>query len=116
MTQRDDSERQIIPFATVLQQVAKGSVHNELSELLADLTADVYEHQKPGTLTVVVKLEPTKGGETLTVSVTPTVKGPRATQASIFFASEDGQLTRQDPRQIVADVRALGIAKSGEIA
>lgn len=109
-------ERQIIPFATVLQQVAKGAVATELSELLADLTADVYEHQKPGTLTVVVKVEPTKGGETVTVSVTPTVKGPRATQASIFFATEEGQLTRQDPRQLEADFRGLGIAKTGESA
>lgn len=109
-------ERQIIPFATVLQQVAKGTVHNELSELLADLTADVYEHQKPGTLTIVVKVEPTKGGETLTVSVTPAVKGPRATQASIFFASEDGQLTRHDPRQTEVPLREVGTARRGETA
>lgn len=109
-------ERQIIPFATVLQQVAKGAVATELSELLADLTADVYEHQKPGTLTVVVKVEPTKGGETVTVSVTPTVKGPRATQASIFFATEEGQLTRQDPRQIEAGLHEVGTARRGETA
>lgn len=111
-----DEGRHIIPFATVLQQVAKGTAHNELSELLADLAAAVHEHQKPGTLTIVVKVEPTKGTETLTVSVTPAVKAPRATEASIFFADDAGNLTRHDPRQTAANLEAVGTARRGETA
>lgn len=111
-----DTERQIIPFATVLQQVGKGAAHTKLSELLADLAAAVAEHQKAGTLTVTVKVEPTKGTETLTVSVTSTVKAPQSTVASIFFATEEGQLTRHDPRQIEAPLAAVGTARKGEIA
>ena len=110
-------ERQIIPFAQVLQQVARGAAHNKLSELLADLAAAVHEHQKAGTLTIAVKIEPTKGTETLTVMVTSTMKAPQATEASIFFSDETGNLTRHDPRQLSLPLRdASGLMLGKETA
>lgn len=114
MSTQDNDERQIIPFATVLQQVSKGAAHNELSELLANLAAAVRDYQRPGTLTIVVKVEPTKGTDTLTVSITPSVKAPRATEASLFFSDDAGNLTRHDPRQLTTGPVAL--ARRGETA
>lgn len=110
-------ERQIIPFATVLQQVAKGSAHNKLSELLAELTAAVRDHRKAGTLTITVKVEPMKNTEeNLAVSVTSVLKAPQETETSIFFSDESGNLTRHDPRQIEAGLAAVGTARRGETA
>lgn len=112
-----DNGRQIVPFATVLQQVAKGTAHNKLSELLAELTAAVRDHGKGGSLSITVKVEPTKGtSENLTVSITSTLKAPQATEASIFFADDTGNLTRHDPRQTVANLAAVGTARKGETA
>lgn len=113
----DDPGKQIVPFATVLQQVAKGTAHTKLSELLAELTAAVRDHGKGGSLSITVKVEPTKGtSENLTVSVTSTLKAPQATEASIFFADDGGNLTRHDPRQIAAPLAAVGTARRGETA
>lgn len=117
MSTKDNPERQIVPLATVLQQVAKGTALARLSEQLADLTVAVKENEKPGTLTITIKVEPTKGtSENLTVSVTSTLKVPQETAAGIFFATDDGNLTREDPRQTGADIRAIGLAKTGEKA
>lgn len=109
-------ERQIIPLATVLQQIAKGAAHQKLSEELADLVVAVGEFQKKGTLTITISVEPTKGTETLTVSATHAVKAPQATEASIFFFDESGNLTRHDPRQTEAPLREVGVARRGETA
>lgn len=109
MTTKDkDDGRQIQPFAAVLQQIAKGTAHAELSELLNQLTTAVAEHRKAGTLTLTLRIEPTKGTDTLTVSATSVLKAPRATEASIFFATDDGNLTRDDPNQLQLPLREVG--------
>lgn len=107
VTTKDKDDRQIQPFAAVLQQIGKGATHTKLSELLNELTTAVNEHKKGGTLTVVIKVEPTKGTDTLTVSATSTLKAPQATEASIFFATDDGNLTRDDPNQLQLPLRTV---------
>jgi hypothetical protein len=116
MSNQDNEGRQIIPFATILQQVSKGSAHTKLSENLADLTAAVRDHGKAGTLTIKVRVEPTKGTENLSVSVTSVLNAPQETETSIFFADDSGNLTRHDPRQTAADLAVVGTARRGETA
>lgn len=111
-----DTERQIKPFAAVLQEIAKGRAHARLSEALADLVIAVAETDKKGTLTLTISVEPTKGMDNLTVSANCVVKLPTEQQASIFFADESGQLSRNDPRQIEAPLREVGVAHRGESA
>lgn len=116
MTQstRDD-DRQVKPFAAVLQEIAKGKAHTRLSEALAELVVAVTETEKKGTLTLTLTVEPMKGTtETLTVSANCTLKLPQEQQASVFFATDDGQLVRNDPRQMDLPVR--GVARIGEPA
>lgn len=60
MTQPNQSERQTRPFAAVLEGLRRGRTHRELSEHMQDLTAAVIETQKPGTLTLTIKVVPTK--------------------------------------------------------
>lgn len=109
-----DTERQIKPFAAVLQEIGKGAAHTRLSEALADLTVAVTETQKKGTLTLTLTVEPTKGMENLTVSANCKVTLPTEQQASIFFATDEGQLVRHDPRQTEVPLHEVGTARRGE--
>lgn len=105
---------QVQPFAAILQQIGKGVAHARLSEALQQLTVAVRDTEKKGTLTLTLSVEPNKGTDTLIVSANCTVKLPQEQQASVFFATDDGNLTRSDPRQMDLPVR--GVAKIGETA
>ncbi len=104
-----DGERK--PFAQFLQEQRRGGLHGELSEALQELVRAVEEHRKAGTVTLTVKVAPFGDG---TVAITDRVvlKAPEGERGSgIFFTDADGNLHRQDPRQLeigdaVAEARA----------
>lgn len=111
-----DNTNQVRPFAAVLQDLAKGRVHTDLSTQLADLTAAVGETGRKGTLTLTITVEPAgKGAEALTVSARvaakPPVAGPPPT---VFFADQAGNLTRHDPNQPTLPLRGLQLADGNE--
>ena len=114
-TKDTEGDGQIVPFASVLQQIARGSAHSELSTELQRLARAVIDTEKKGTITLVLTVAPTKG-DALEVSTKITTKVPQEPSASIFFADEIGNLTRSDPRQIEAPLREVGAARKGEIA
>lgn len=95
------------PFAAVLQDLAKGRVHAELSEKLAELTREVLACGKKGTLTLTVTVDLVgKGGETLAVSARVDAKPPRTTPpATVFFSDRVGNLSRNDPNQPTLPLR-----------
>lgn len=89
-------------WETVLREVRGGECVTELSERLADLVAQVRLHGKGGKLTLVVKVTPASRGDTTALMVDDaiTVTPPKAEPArSIFFATADNLLVRNDPRQ-----------------
>lgn len=105
-------DQQVRPFAAVLQEHAKGSVHARLSDLLAELTAAVAETGKKGTLTLVVTVAPVSKGAAgaLTVSTKIAAKVPEGDDAaptSVFFADDHGNLTRNDPNQLTLPLREV---------
>ena len=96
------------PFAAFLQEQRQGGLAVELSELLADTVAAVSEHQKAGTVTLTVKIKP--AGENA-VSITDEVKckAPEGDKpSSLFFADDEGNLSRRDPRQPELPLRRVG--------
>ena len=101
------------PFAAFLQEQRRGGLHGELSDGLAGLVAAVSEHRKAGTLTLTVSVKPTGDG-VVVVTDKVVVKAPEGDRgSSIFFADEDGNLQREDPRQMkigdaLAERRAAG--------
>lgn len=104
----DSTPAMVRPFASVLQELAKGQVHSDASEALRELTTAVAEHGKKGTITVVIEVAPLpKGdGNTLIVSASVTSKPPRGeTRPSVFYLDDDGNLVRDDPRQLKLDIR-----------
>lgn len=89
-------------FVEWLQAQRNGDLSVELDEALAALNLAVVSHNKPGTLSLVVRIEP-QDGEMGTVFVTDDVKikEPRAARpARIWYVNgDDYSLQRNDPRQ-----------------
>lgn len=91
----------IKPFGAWLHEQRNGSLHAELGEHLAEITARVVELQKSGTVTLTVKIAPTGEGQN-SVFITDDVnaKPPQpARPKALFFSDSKGNLSRRDPRQ-----------------
>lgn len=96
------------PFAAFIQEQRNGGLHGELSHELAALVEAVQETQKPGTLTLTVKVAPNKDGVTMTVTDKVVAKAPEVDRgAAIFFVQGDGNLVRRDPRQLEMPLREV---------
>lgn len=92
------------PFASFLQEQSGGQLHDELSTKLHDLIEAIRETGKAGSLSLKIDIKPIAGtdGRTLTVTDTVAAKLPKTERPkSIFFATDDGNLSRTDPRQPV---------------
>jgi len=89
------------PFTDVLRDIRKGRVVETLSEELAEVVRAVLDTNKPGELTLKLKISPQgKGDNALIVSAASTQKIPRAKLPdALFFADLDGDLLRDDPTQ-----------------
>lgn len=86
-------------FQDVLTDLDSGELHRQLTEELAIVVAACRGTRKAGTLTLKISVKPE--GEKMIVGGEVTTKVPKgATMATMFFASDDGQLTRDDPRQL----------------
>lgn len=113
----DEKDRQVRPFAAFLQEQREGVTHSELSEGLSDLVAACIEHGKGGTLTYKVSIKPNKDGVTVFVTDAITVKAPVGERsAALFFADDDGNLSRKDPRQQELPLREVSrpVLRGGE--
>jgi hypothetical protein len=82
-----------------LAQHAKGRTHDELSEKLRELILAVQDIGKPGTLTLKIGAKRINDGQ-VELAAQVTAKLPDIPQASIWFATDDGELTRDDPTQM----------------
>lgn len=87
-------------FLQVLQTHDGGEVCNELADAMRECSAAVALSGKPASLTLTAKFSPAaKGAYALTFAALK-VKLPESERtASLWFADENGNLTRNDPRQ-----------------
>lgn len=105
MSRPDSSdERQVRPFAAVLQEIGGGKLAARAAAQLAELTAAVAATGKKGTITIKVEVAPLKKADanTLVVTGSTTAKVPEgedATPTSVFFADAGGNLSRDNPAQ-----------------
>lgn len=99
------NEAHFRPFAELLTTIDQGSAHAEASRSLHDLVAAVMALGKPGTLTITVKVEPLKGNASqIVVGAQVSAKPPKSSPAAaIFYVDGAGNLSRNDPRQMVLD-------------
>lgn len=100
------------PFSQFLVEQRRGGLHGELSDRLQEVVAAVAEHQKPGSLTLTLKIKPAeKGIGQYVVTDEIRAKAPEGARgASLFFADDHGNLSRDDPRQPELPLREVPAA------
>lgn len=89
-------------FTETLSDIRNGDVIAELTEALVEVVTRVRETGRPGALTLTLKVKnASKGvGSALVIEDDIKTKLPTAEKGTTFlFATEDGQLQRNDPRQ-----------------
>lgn len=101
----DDGGVYYRPFADILNDIGRKALANDAAKAVADVTAAVIEHGKPGTVTLTIKIAPMKDAppEMLTVAGSLTIKRPEIPPSSIMYGDETGLLSRNDPRQMRLD-------------
>ena len=100
------------PFMDFLREHRNGSTHDELSDALQELVAAVTAEGKAGKLTLTVNIKHA-GRDSGALEVAADIKiAPPKSQpgVSIFFASPENNLIRQDPRQHAMELREIGPA------
>lgn len=86
-------------FALLLAQHAKGATLAELGELMRNLVTQCKATGRPGTLSLSFTFKPS-GTDAMTIVAAPHVKLPKSDRpGSIFFADEEGNLSRSHPDQ-----------------
>lgn len=93
-----DDPTRVLPFAAFIQGHRHGQLHDELSSALRHLVHDCQLHDKPGELTIKLKLTPK--GQMMIVTDTLTIKAPEpARPESFYFTDHDFNLTRDNPQR-----------------
>lgn len=86
-------------FLELIQTHRRGELLHECDELLTELIAAVERTGSKGVLTIKLPFAYNKAGQ---IEMTPSVelkKPRRALGAGIFYGTDDGALSRRDPKQ-----------------
>jgi len=88
-------------FINTLTRLNRGSCINELDDALAKLTQQCRMTGKPGVLTLKLKMKPVDAsGDMMEISDAIAVSKPEMPRkAALFYATDTGQLCRNDPNQ-----------------
>lgn len=106
----DDST--VRPFALTLQEIGAGRLAARVSGQLADLTAAVVATGKKGSIVLKIEVAPVKKATANTLMVSGSSKASipepeDASPTSVFFATDEGNLSRDDPKQPTLPLRGL---------
>ncbi len=101
-------------FAHLLNEINEGSTHAALTADMAELLRTVQSTARAGKLTVTVKVAPAArnvgGGDIdrvhITVDRTLALPKPE-TPTDFFYLTEDGETTRNHPRQQSLELREV---------
>lgn len=86
-------------FQDILTDLDEGHVHEELTRVLRDVVVGVRDAQQTGEVTLKLKIVPE--GRQFIVNAAVTSKIPtRKPGITMFFADENGELRKDDPKQI----------------
>lgn len=87
------------PFNDTLVQLRFGELHDDLTKALNELVQKVDTSQKGGKIVLTLAIKAGKGGQ-IEIADDLKVTLPKVEKAtSILFATPEGNLQRQDPRQ-----------------
>jgi len=104
------------PFNDTLVQLRYGTLHDELTDELNQLTDDVTRTGKTGSLTLTIKLKPTNNSGQIEIIDNIKVVTPKETKGTtIMFATPENNLSRDDPKQLsIEGLRSVDIT-TGEL-
>lgn len=98
-------------FIRFLQEHRGGATHDEISDQIRDLVAAVTDERKGGKITITMAIKPMGKGDGLEISVESKAAPPKQSPGvSIFFATPENDLQRQDPRQNSLELREVAPA------
>ena len=106
-------------FALFLNEINEGSTHAAITSDLAELLRTVQQIGKGGSLNIKIKVAPATRGSGIIDKVNITVDRvlalPKPEQPTDFFyLTDDGQTTRQHPRQQELALREVPSSKPTE--
>lgn len=89
------------PFAATLQDLDEGRLHAELTDALSEVVAQVMQQGKAGKLTLSLTIKPAaRRSDAVVVGASIAKKLPEPDRPeSLFFATDDGGLSRRNPKQ-----------------
>lgn len=94
-------------FNHVIAALNYGSTLEELSERLSQCVAASRDTGKASTLNLTLKIKPHRNGQyELAEKITTKIPDPER-GITLMFGTPDGNLTRDDPRQIQLDLRTV---------
>lgn len=103
----------------LLSQIRGGAALVKANDRLSELVAAVKSTGQPGEITLTITVKPDKTDETI-VKLVPKIKAKipeRAFAEGLFFVSDNGELSREDPRQIELDLeRKTKLEEAGATA
>lgn len=103
------------PFTDTLVSLRFGTLNDDLTEALNTLVHVCSSTGRSGELTLKLKLKPGKGGQ-IEIADDVIVKSPKEEKGtSIMFATPDGNLTREDPRQLQLEGLRTVDKETGEL-
>jgi hypothetical protein len=92
----------------LLSEHRAGATLDEINEAIRDATAAVTDQQKAATVTIIIGIKPLGKGDGLAVAVETKSKLPKeVVGTSVFFATVDNDLVREDPRQASLGLREI---------
>lgn len=103
------------PFTDTLNALRFGTLNDDLTKALNELVEKCAATGKVGDLKLTIKLKPGKGGQ---IEVFDDIKlnAPKEERgSSIMFATPEGNLQREDPRQLqIEGLRSVDM-ETGEL-
>lgn len=102
-------------FPDTLNALRFGTLSDELTKELQALTQKCADTGRGGTITLTLSLKPGKGGQ-MEVFDDIKIKSPKEERgSSIMFATPEGNLQREDPRQRTLEGLRTVDQETGEI-
>lgn len=97
----NDAAKALTPFHEWVEGHARGTLDDELTAAMAEVTQAVTSLNEKGQVVVKITITPAgSGGRTVSVAGVVEAKPPTpAPEVSIFYADGDGGLHRDDPYQ-----------------
>ncbi len=98
----DEQALDLPPFAAFVASQRSGEMNTEATVAFAEVVRSVAALGKPGKLTVTVQVAPVRKGQPGDqVIISDSVQGrpPTEDTSAFWFVTDDGGVTRRDPRQ-----------------